>query len=57
MIEKKKLRYLKNAAREIERSSSGVLEEANIDRNNAGVTGIRLFSGGAGWDWGALGAG
>uniref|UniRef100_A0A0W0EZQ8 Uncharacterized protein n=1 Tax=Moniliophthora roreri TaxID=221103 RepID=A0A0W0EZQ8_MONRR len=49
------LRHLKNAARDIERSSSGVLDEANIDRSKAGVTGIRLFSGGA--TCGVLGAG
>jgi len=32
----------KNATREMERSSCGVLEEANIDRKTAGVTGMRL---------------
>lgn len=34
--------YLKKATREIERSSWGVREEANIERSTAGVTGIRL---------------
>lgn len=34
---------LKNAILEMERSSCGEREEANIERNTAGVTGIRLF--------------
>ena len=41
--------HLKNATREIERSSKGVRDEANIDLSTAGVTGIFLGeSGGKG---------
>lgn len=32
----------KNATREIDRSSCGVRDEANMDRKTAGVTGMRL---------------
>lgn len=39
---------LKNAIREIERSSLGVREDANMDRSSAGVTGMRLDCGGWG---------
>lgn len=41
--------HLKKATREMERSSEGVRDEANIDLSTAGVTGIFLGeSGGAG---------
>ena len=36
---------LKNATRDIDRSSSGVRDEAKMPRSTAGVTGIRLFPG------------
>lgn len=43
----------KNAIREIDRSSFGVRDEANIDRRRAGVTGIRGLgvSAGCGSEW------
>lgn len=34
--------YLKKATREMERSSWGVREDANMERRTAGVTGIRF---------------
>ena len=34
--------YLKKAMREIERSSCGVRDDANMERRTVGVTGIRL---------------
>ena len=34
--------HLKNAIREMERSSCGVRDEANMERRTAGVTGMRL---------------
>jgi hypothetical protein len=37
--------HLKNATREIERSSSAERDDANIVRRTAGVTGKRLFDG------------
>jgi len=46
----------KNATREMERSSCGVREEANIDRKTAGVTGMRLDESGPD-DWRPLCAG
>ena len=39
--------YLKNATREIERSSFGVRAEAKIPRSSAGVIGNLLFGGGS----------
>lgn len=53
-----KVRYLKNATREIDRSSLGVREDENMERSTAGVTGIRdsdvgCFNSGGAWDLGA----
>lgn len=47
-------KYRKNAILEIERSSWGEREEANIERRTAGVTGILLFSSTGGGCWNCL---